>query len=70
MKLFRSGGTYKHRNFLDVVMHVTKVQYKCPRYWKMKVSWHLARNGAWLGLDRVELKIKDFDNWSRYDDKI
>jgi hypothetical protein len=62
--MFIKGETYRHRNCLDVDMHVQKVKYKGVRVWKLKVIWVL-RNGVVLEQDKVSVKKKDFENWTK-----
>jgi hypothetical protein len=45
-------------------MHVQKVKYKGVRVWKLKVIWVL-RNGVVLEQDKVSVKKKDFENWTK-----
>lgn len=40
----RAGSSYGHPGFMDVVMHVTKVTYRGPKYIKCKVIWFNTRS--------------------------
>jgi hypothetical protein len=61
--MFLPGGTYKHRNFLDVEMKVIKISYMGPKRLKVKVLW-LCR-GMLLGEDKVIMSKFKKEDWSK-----
>ncbi len=65
-KFFVPGNIYAHRNFLDVVMSITKV-YKVAETgkYKLKVRWLLKQGLHYLGSANVVVLAKDINNWSR-----
>lgn len=65
--MFRAYECYKHKNSLDTVLEVMKIQYVGPEYIKMKVNiadkkltFHFQKNLS------VKIYRKDFWLWDKY----
>lgn len=61
--MFTRSGTYKHRNFLDVVMRVNRVYQTKPGVYSLKVAWYC--QGLFLGDDKVVVSHPKPGDWER-----
>lgn len=55
-------GFYRHTAFLDVYVYVNKVQYRGPKYWKVKIEWWNYKQP--INIEEViKIKNEDLPNW-------
>lgn len=68
---FNKGRFYRHRNFLDVDMYVAMVTFESAKreYVELKVRWWHRTLRAFIPdamrIDRVKVKLNDFQNWEK-----
>ncbi len=60
----RAHNSYSHPGFMDVVMHVTKVTYRGPKYIKCKVLWFNTRGLMLTSTpELVTVPLKGIQKW-------
>lgn len=55
---------YRHRNCIDLDMHVVRILWMSATYFKLDVVWVNRFSPNILNPDRVVLQIKDLPNWT------
>ena len=65
------AGNWTHQDFMDVFIEVLHVQYRGPKYYKLKVIfWNRSQTGKpWPITSKQTITVDkcDFNKWSRYD---
>lgn len=61
--MFLQTRTYRHKNCLDIDIYVSKITYRGPNYWKLRVFYVHQRLGYIIEKETVKINKKDFKNW-------
>ncbi len=64
--MFTAHNIYVHRRTLDIALRIDKVQYRGPKYWKVKATVANRHNGIVYETKVFRINKSDFCNWSLY----
>lgn len=60
-------GTWRHKSCLDMDLVVQKIQWRGPRYIKLRVLYLNRHNGYFFDHtpETIKINYKDYKNWSK-----
>jgi hypothetical protein len=64
MLSIRRNCTYRHRRCIDVDMHIVRIEYITPDWFRLDIVWVNRHYPNIMHPDTVKLMKKDLDNWS------